>query len=142
VHLFLAFKKSSDLPNALNLMKIRAVGVELVHAGARTDKQTDGHDETNSLFMQFWERAEKDICSVVGCLVFPQEGRARYSPASVEGSVVTTAVDSPTHGHSHAACSRFEVQDSCTYLPLQAIPKWRIKRHCIACSQTPDVPLQ
>jgi hypothetical protein len=34
-------------------MKIRAVGVELLHA----DKQTDRHDEANSRFSQFRERS-------------------------------------------------------------------------------------
>jgi len=36
-------------------MKIRTVGANLVHA----DVQTDGHDEANSRFSQFFERAEK-----------------------------------------------------------------------------------
>jgi len=34
-------------------MKIRQVGVELLHAGGRAD----GHDEANSRFSQFCERA-------------------------------------------------------------------------------------
>jgi len=34
-------------------MKIRSVGAELFHA----DGQTDGHDEGNSRFSQFCERA-------------------------------------------------------------------------------------
>ena len=101
--------------------KIRAVGAELVYAGVRTDRQADGNEVSS--FLQFWERAQKAICSVVGSWDFPQEGRACYWTASFEGSVVTTAVDSPTRGHTHAACSEFEVQNSCTYLPLQAIPK-------------------
>jgi len=36
-----------------NFMKIRAIGAELFHA----DGWTDGHDEANSHFSQFCERA-------------------------------------------------------------------------------------
>jgi len=36
-------------------MKIRPVAIELFHAGGRTDGQT--HDEANSRFSQFCERA-------------------------------------------------------------------------------------
>ena len=36
-------------------MKIRPVGVELFYS----DRQTDGQDEANSRFSQFWERAKK-----------------------------------------------------------------------------------
>jgi hypothetical protein len=36
-------------------MKIRPMGGELF----RADLQTDGHDEFNRHFWQFWERAEK-----------------------------------------------------------------------------------
>jgi hypothetical protein len=39
-----------------NFMKIRPVGPELFHA----EGQTDRHDETNSRFMLFCERAIKD----------------------------------------------------------------------------------
>jgi 16S rRNA G1207 methylase RsmC len=42
--------EKSQLPN---LMKIRPVGIELFHAGGRTD----GHNEVNSRFSQFCERA-------------------------------------------------------------------------------------
>jgi len=40
-------------------MKIRPVGAELFHAytDGRTDGRTDRHDETNSRFSQFCERA-------------------------------------------------------------------------------------
>jgi hypothetical protein len=38
-------------------MKIRTVGAELFHADGRMDGQTNGHDEANSRFSQFWERA-------------------------------------------------------------------------------------
>jgi len=34
-------------------MKIRPLGAELFHA----DRRTDGHDEANSRFSQFWNRA-------------------------------------------------------------------------------------
>jgi len=37
-------------------MKISPVGVELFHADRRTDRQTDGHDESNGRFSQFGER--------------------------------------------------------------------------------------
>jgi len=33
------------------------VGAEMFHAGGRTLIQTDRHDEANSRFTQFWERA-------------------------------------------------------------------------------------
>jgi len=39
-------------------MKILPVADELFHADGQTDKQTK-HDETNSRFSQFWERAYK-----------------------------------------------------------------------------------
>ena len=40
-------------------MKIRVVRAELLHADGRTDRQTDRqrHDEANSCFSQFCERA-------------------------------------------------------------------------------------
>jgi hypothetical protein len=38
-------------------MKIRPVGAELFHADRRTDGRTDRHDEANSRFPQFCERA-------------------------------------------------------------------------------------
>jgi hypothetical protein len=38
-------------------MKTRPVGAELFHAGGRTDRQTDGHNEANSRFLQFFVRA-------------------------------------------------------------------------------------
>jgi hypothetical protein len=44
-------------------MKIRPVGAELLHA----DRRTDGREESNSRFPQFWERALK-IDNCVGTL--------------------------------------------------------------------------
>ena len=42
-------------------MKIRPVGAELFRAGGwmnrQTDRQTDGHDESNRHFSQFCERS-------------------------------------------------------------------------------------
>jgi len=38
-------------------MKIRPVGADLFHAGGRTDWRTDIHDEANSRFSYFFERA-------------------------------------------------------------------------------------
>ena len=42
-------------------MEIRLVGGEVLHAerrtGRETDRQTDRHDEANSRFLQFGERA-------------------------------------------------------------------------------------
>ena len=49
-------------------MKILLVGAELFHAEGQTrrdgqsDKQTDRHDEANSRFPQFFERAYKIVC--------------------------------------------------------------------------------
>jgi len=46
-------------------MKIRPVGAELIHA----DGQTDGYDEANSRFSQFFESAlisEPPRCHVMG----------------------------------------------------------------------------
>jgi hypothetical protein len=40
-----------------SLIKILPVGAELFHADGETDGWTDGHDETNSRFLQFCERA-------------------------------------------------------------------------------------
>ena len=40
-------------------MKIRLVGAELYLADGRTDGQTDRHNETNSRFSRFRERAQK-----------------------------------------------------------------------------------
>jgi len=37
-------------------MKIRLVGAELF----QVDRRTDRHDEANSRFSKFWERAEKE----------------------------------------------------------------------------------
>jgi hypothetical protein len=38
-------------------MKIRLVGAELFHADVQTDGHTERHDEANSRFLQFCERA-------------------------------------------------------------------------------------
>jgi hypothetical protein len=38
-------------------MKIRPMGAEFFHADRRTEGRTDGHDEANSCFSQFCERA-------------------------------------------------------------------------------------
>ena len=38
-------------------MKFRAVGAELFHTDVRTDRQKGRHDEANSRFTQFCERA-------------------------------------------------------------------------------------
>jgi hypothetical protein len=43
-------------------MKIRPAGVDLLHA----DRRTDRHDEANSRFSQFRERALNMIYSTVG----------------------------------------------------------------------------
>jgi len=51
------FEQSSNI----KYMKIRSVGTELFHADVRTDGRTDGrsdtHDEANSRYSQFCERA-------------------------------------------------------------------------------------
>ena len=46
---------SGKNPKISNFMKIRPVGAELVHAERETNGQT--HDEANSRFSQFCERA-------------------------------------------------------------------------------------
>ena len=38
-------------------MKIRPVGAELFHANEQLEGRTDSHDEANSRFSQFCERA-------------------------------------------------------------------------------------
>jgi hypothetical protein len=38
-------------------MKVRPVGAELFHAEKQADRQTDRHDEADSHFSKFWERA-------------------------------------------------------------------------------------
>jgi hypothetical protein len=48
------FSKNTQI---LNFMKIRPVGAELFHANGQTDGRTDRHDEANSRFSQFCERA-------------------------------------------------------------------------------------
>jgi hypothetical protein len=48
------FSKNSEI---LNFMRIRPVGAELSHTDGRTDGRTDRHDDANSLFSQFCERA-------------------------------------------------------------------------------------
>jgi hypothetical protein len=48
------FEKNSQI---WNFMKIRPVGAELLHAEGQTDGKTDRHDEVNSRFSQFSERA-------------------------------------------------------------------------------------
>ena len=40
-------------------MKIRPVGAELIRAVRRSDRQADRHDEANSRFSQFCERAQR-----------------------------------------------------------------------------------
>ena len=41
----------------LNFTKIHPVGAELFHANGQMDRQTDRHDEVNSCFSRFGERA-------------------------------------------------------------------------------------
>ena len=49
-------------PQTSNFMKIRPVGAELLLEHGQTDGQTDEHDEANSRFSQFCERASKCFC--------------------------------------------------------------------------------
>jgi len=42
-----------------NFTKIRPVGAELFHAEGLSDRRTERHDEANSRFSQFCERASK-----------------------------------------------------------------------------------
>jgi hypothetical protein len=46
-------------------VKIREVGAELFHADRGMDGWTHRHDETNSRFLQFCERAKKFLGSVL-----------------------------------------------------------------------------
>jgi hypothetical protein len=55
-----------------NCMKIRPVGAELYHADRRTDGQEDRHDEANSGFSQFCERAPKRTNAHLQIFNFPQ----------------------------------------------------------------------
>jgi len=47
----------SKNPHISNFVEIHPVGVELFHTDGRTDRQTDRHDEANSRFSKFCERA-------------------------------------------------------------------------------------
>jgi hypothetical protein len=51
------FDRLSKNPQISNSMKIRRVDAELFHAEGRTDRRTGGHDEANSGFSQYCERA-------------------------------------------------------------------------------------
>ena len=44
-------------PQVSNVMKIRFVGAELLHAGRQAEGQTDRHEEADSRVLQFCERA-------------------------------------------------------------------------------------
>jgi hypothetical protein len=44
-------------PQISNFMNIRPVGADLIFADVRTVGRTDRHDEANSRFSQFCERA-------------------------------------------------------------------------------------
>jgi hypothetical protein len=48
------FRKNTQISN---LMKILPVEAELFHAGGRADGRTDTHDEADSRFSEFYERA-------------------------------------------------------------------------------------
>ena len=50
------FEKKAQISS---FIKIRPVGAELFHVDGSTDRRTDGHDEANSRFSQFCERASK-----------------------------------------------------------------------------------
>jgi hypothetical protein len=49
-------------------MTFRLVGAELFHADAWTDGWTDKHDEANSRFSQFYERAYKFYIMSTRCV--------------------------------------------------------------------------
>jgi hypothetical protein len=52
-------------------MKIRLVGAELFHADGRTDRQTDGRNEANSCFSQFYESDENlRKCNFTHCFIW------------------------------------------------------------------------
>ena len=49
-------KKNTQISNS---MKIRPMGAELFHVDRQTDRRANRHDEGNSCFTQFYERAWK-----------------------------------------------------------------------------------
>jgi len=46
-------------------MKIRPLGAELFQADGRTDGQTDRHDEANSCFAKFCDRAQNCLATTL-----------------------------------------------------------------------------
>jgi len=46
-----------EKPQIINVTKICPARAELFHENGRLDRQTDRHDEANSRFSQFYERA-------------------------------------------------------------------------------------
>ena len=55
----------------LDLIKILPVGAQLFHAGGGwTDAQMDRHEEANSRFSQFCERAKKPKLKTIQILIF------------------------------------------------------------------------
>ena len=45
-----------------SLIIIRPFGAELFHTDRRTNGRTDGHDEANSRFSKYCERAQNPLC--------------------------------------------------------------------------------
>jgi hypothetical protein len=58
------FDRFSKNPQISSFVKIRPVGAELFLAEGRIDIWTDRHDEDNSSFSQFYERAYKGKYSI------------------------------------------------------------------------------
>jgi hypothetical protein len=56
-HTSMLMKHVSKSTQIQNVIKIRVVGAEVFHADGRTGRRTDRHDEANSRFSQFCERA-------------------------------------------------------------------------------------
>jgi len=78
-----SFPKNAQITN---FKKIRPVGAELFHADRQTDRRrgaSDGHDEANSSFSQFCERAYKRV-SISGIMAksrtdhLPNTSQKRY----------------------------------------------------------------
>jgi len=80
------FRKNTQISNC---MKIRPVGGELYHADRRTNGQEGRHDEADSGFSQFWERAKKYNKRTVP--------KIQFSSSSFRWALSTTSTYPPQH---------------------------------------------
>jgi hypothetical protein len=63
-------------------MKISLVGAEVFHKDERMDGETHRHDEANSRFSQFFERAYKSLMMIGSLKIFPVIFRSYVGPPS------------------------------------------------------------